>query len=208
MASQGRNTYTFTHRLKGETTLRLFDHYYLKIFEKRLGKGRDFKLELAILNPQPIHVRKTPFHWLAAAIVAGLSAIYFIYSLLSATDNGNLWPLLGAAVVAAVLATAFSLLFVFNTERKWVFETRAAVYPLVHIPYRKKDAEKVQGLVQTLASSIGENIVKKGYSNEVLFAGEMRMLRRLAKTQILSPDSYDRAKKHMLEKSGQMGIAS
>ena len=62
--------------------------------------------------------------------------------------------------------------------------------------------------VELLSSAIETNIAEKGYDNEQLFAGEMRMLRRLAKNSILSSSNYDRAKKQMLEKNGHMGFVS
>lgn len=208
MENQSQASYTFTHRLKGETKLELFDQYYLQINEKKLKRPREFKLELAILNPEPRHVQDNAFHWLAAACIVGLSGIYFLYLLFSAPDYDNLWTLLAAIAAAALLTGIFISLFVFTSEHKWVLETRAALYPLVEIPYRRKDREQAQAFAQKLRDGIEKNIAAKGYNNEVLFAGEMRMLRRLAKHHILSLDTYNRAKKHMLENNGHMGVAS
>ncbi len=208
MENQSKTAYSFTHRLKSETRLELFNKYYLQVSEKKLKRARDFKLELAILNQKPLHVQESALHWLAAASIVGLSNLYFFYLLFSAPDFDNLWTILAAIATATLLSVIFGLLFVFASERKWVFETRAALYPLVEIPYRKKDREQAKRFVQTLQSAIAKNISEKGYNNEILFAGEMRMLRRLAKNQILSSDTYDRAKKHMLENSGHMGVAT
>lgn len=208
MENQSQASYTFTHRLKGETRLELFEQYYLQVHEKKLRRPREFKLELAILKPEPLHIQTYALHWLAAASTAGLSALYFIYLLFSPANGDFLWPTLAAALAALLLSAIFGALFVMNSERKWVLETRAALYPLVEIPYRKKDRELAQGFAQELQAAIEMNIAEKGYNNEVLFAGEMRMLRRLAKHHILSLDTYDRAKKHMLESNGHMGVAS
>lgn len=203
-AIQGQ--YRFSHRLKGDVSLSLFDKYYLRVKEKKLKKAREFKLELAILNPKPIHVHDSTFHWLAAAIIVGLADLYFMYYLVTAGGE-NLMATLLAIAGATLLVAVFSVLFLYTSERKWVLETRASLYPLVEVPYRKKDSEVAAQFVQQLQAAIEQNVEKKGYSADTLFAGEMRMLRRLAKHKVLSIDTYDKAKKHMLEGSGQIRAA-
>jgi hypothetical protein len=191
--------YTFSHRLKGEVELSLFDKYFLKVRERKLKRERSFKLELAILNPEPRHIQDMAIHWLAAAIVAGLAGLAFLYYLFSGAGSDDLWGTLAAVAVAALLSAVFTTLFLYTSERKWVFETRASLYPLVEIPYRKKEHAQAKQFIEQLQAAIERNVEAKGYSADALFAGEMRMLRRLAKHKVLSIDTYDKAKKHMLE---------
>jgi len=201
-----QSQYSFSHRLKGEVTLSLFDKYYLQVKEKKLKKSREFKIELAILNPEAIHVRDNALHWLAAAIIAGLADVYFLYYLIT-SGGENLLNTLAAIAATSMLIAVFSVLFLYTSQRKWVLETRASLYPLIEIPYHKKDSEAAKQFVQQLQGAIRQNVSKKGYDNDTLFAGEMRMLRRLAKHKILSIDTYDKAKKHMLEGGKQVSAA-
>lgn len=207
MNKQDSTSYTYANRLKDETTLELFDKYYLAVKIKKLKRVRDFKLELAILNPEARHERKFAFNWLAAAGIAGLAGFYLLSLLLNDMYPDSFLTILAATVVASLLTVIFAGLFALSANRKWVFETRAAHYPLVEIPYHNKDKKQVHQFVQMLEGAIEKNISAKGYNNEHLFAGEMRMLRRLANKQILSSNNYDRAKKQMLEKNGHMSLA-
>ncbi len=201
-------SYQFINRLKAETRLELFDKYYLSVSEKKLNGTRDFKLELAILNPEVRHVKSFSFQWLAAAGTSVVAALISFIILSGDSSEGTPWLLLGTAVAASLLGVLFTTLFIMSIKRKWVLETRAAHHPLVEVPYHKKDTKQAKQFVELLQGAIEINIAEKGYNNEHLFAGEMRMLRRLAKNRILSSSNYDRAKKQMLEKNGHMGLAS
>lgn len=208
MKNQNMTSYLYTNRLKAETRLELFDKYYLAVSEKRPMGTREFKLELAILNPEARHMKEFAYQWLAGAGIAALAALYFLNALFSSTNDDSLLPMLGGSAVAILLTVLFIALFVLSIKRKWVLETRAAHHPLIEIPYHHNDRKRAVQFVELLSSAIETNIAAKGYDNEQLFAGEMRMLRRLAKNSILSSSNYDRAKKQMLEKNGHMGFVS
>lgn len=200
------NTYQFSNRIKAETSLELFDKYYLAVKERKLKRKREFRLELAILNPEAQHVKRSSTHWLAAAGIAVLIGLYCVNLLLNATDNSAFWTTLGAAAGAILLGALFVALYVLSIERKWVINTRTALHPLVEIPYHRRDKKQAEQFVEQLQNAIEVTIAEKGYNSEHLFAGEMRMLRRLAKNRILSSSHYDRAKKQMLE-NGQLRLA-
>jgi len=201
-----QSQYSFSDRFKGDVTLSLFDKYYLQVNEKKLKKSREYKLELAILDPEPIHVKHHAIHWLAAALITALAAFYYLYSQFTA-GGGILINAVVSIAVAAVLIGIFITLFRLTSERKWILQTRSSRYPLIVIPYHKKESEAASQFVQLLQGAIRQNVAKKGYNNDTLFAGEMRMLRRLAKNKVLSDKSYDQAKKHMLESGKQASAA-
>ncbi len=200
------NTYQFSNRIKAETSLELFDKYYLAVKERKLKRKREFRLELAILNPEAQHVTRSSTYWLAAAGIAVLIGLYCVNLLLNANDNSAFWTTLSAATGAILLGALFIALYVLSIERKWVINTRTALHPLVEVPYHRRDKKQAEQFVKQLQNAIEMTIAEKGYNNEHLFAGEMRMLRRLAKNRILSNSHYDRAKKQMLE-NGQLRLA-
>jgi len=198
MANSTNTNYNFSDRLKGDVSLSVFDKYYLQVKEKKLNKRRDFKLELAMLSPEPVHVNNSAIHWLAAALLSVLVAGYL--ALLVITGSGaNLLYQLVTIGVASVLAVVFFFLFRKGQEHKWIFKTRSSLYPLVEIPYLKKDSAAASQFVKMLQATIDVNVRSKGYNSETLFAGEMRMLRRMVKHKVLSDKAYDKIKTNMLK---------
>lgn len=197
-------SYHFQSRLKGEVEVELFNDFYICVKERPLKRTRQFKLEVATLNPEAVKKVKLAVHWLAAAVIAALGSAFFLYLLF--TGDELMMPLLGS-LIAAGLSAAFTALFFYGTERKWVLETRNAVYPLVAIPFHKHQQKEVQQFIEALQQAIEKNVRRKGYSSEDLFAGELRMLRRLAKNKILSDTLYDKAKAHMMKSHGNATAA-
>jgi hypothetical protein len=192
-------SYRFHSRLKGEVEIQLFNDFYICVKERPLKRTREFKMELATLNPEAVKKEDLAVHWLAAAVVAALGSGFFIYTLFA---GGELMtPLLGALICAGISA-AFVALFFYTSERKWVLETRNALYPLVVVPYHKHSQKEAHAFIERLQQAIEKNVSSKRYSSEDLFAGELRMLRRLAKNKVLSESLYDQAKAHMMKSHG------
>lgn len=192
--------YSYSHRYKGNINLSLFDKYYLHVKEKKLNKAREFKLEVATLNPEPVHVKTGTRHWLIMALIAALTDTIFAFEMVTATEILGLDPItmLLALITATTLTALFGWMYLLSTQRKWVLETRSSHYPLIEIPYSQKDKESAKQFVGQLQAAIHRNVLDKEYTTETLFAGEMRMLRRLASKKVLSEKSYDKAKQQML----------
>jgi hypothetical protein len=191
--------YRFHSRLKGEVELQIFNDFYLCVKERPLKKTRQFRMEIATLNPQAKKKDDLAIHWIAAAVIAGLGSVFFIYNLF--TGSELLMPLLGILISAAISA-AFTALFFYHSERKWVVETRNALCPLVVLPYHKSQQAEVEAFIKTLQQAIENNVTSKRYNSEDLFAGELRMLRRMAKNKVLSDTLYDQAKAYMMKSHG------
>jgi hypothetical protein len=200
--------YNFSDRYKGEYQLELFNEHYLRVYTKRLKKAREFKMEVATLNPEAEKINHFPWKWLAASIVSFALVIYLIYFMFSAAEGNTLWYALGGAAAMLLLSAGFGFAFWIGREQKWVFYTIAAQYPLVVIPYNKETAKQAQLFAERLSQAIRINNDKKGYSPDDLSAGEMRMLRRLAKSGVISDDKYDSAKKQILGGGNQAAFAS
>ncbi len=197
-------SYRFHSRLKGEVEIEIFNDFYLCVKERPLKRTRQFKMELATLNPQAKKKEDLTVHWLAAALIAALGSLFFIYTLF--TGSESLMPLLGVLITASISA-AFTALYFYTSERKWVVETRNALYPLVVIPFNKHQQKEVQAFIEALQQAIERNVASKHYSSEDLFAGELRMLRRLANNKVLSNTLYDQAKAHMMKSHGTPNAA-
>lgn len=198
MANSTNTNYNFSDRLKGDVSLSVFDKYYLQVQEKKLNRKRDFKLELAMLSPEPVHVNNNALHWLAAGVLSLLGAGYLTSLVITSTGDSLLYRLI-AIGVAVTLAVVFLVLFRKGQEHKWIFKTRSSLYPLVEIPYLVKDRDAARQFVKMMQATIDVNVSNRGYSNETLFAGEMRMLRRLVKHKVLSEKAYGKIKNNMLK---------
>lgn len=193
------SSYRFHSRLKGEVEVELFNDFYIRVLERPLKRSREFKLEVATLNPLAQKKEELALHWLAAAVVSALGSAFFLYTMFS---GGEPLTSLVGMLIAAAFSAAFTALFFYRSERKWVVETRNALYPLVVIPYHKGQQKEVQAFIESLQLAIERNVLKKRYSSADLFAGELRMLRRLAKNKVLSDTLYEQAKAHMMKSHG------
>ncbi len=197
-------SYRFYSRLKGEVEVQLFNDFFIHVKEKPLKKTRQFKLEVATLNPQAEMKMDLSIQWLAAAVIAALGSGFFIFTLFS--SNELLTPLLGA-LIAAALSAGFTALFFYTSERKFIVETRNSLYPLVVLPFHKHQQKEAEAFIEKLQQAIEKNVVSKRYTSDDLFAGELRMLRRLAQKKILSDTLYDQAKAHMMKSHGTASAA-
>ncbi len=194
-ASVVNASYRFQSRRKGVVEIELFNGYYLCLKERILNNRRKFKIEVATLNPQARKKFSFSYHWLALAIISAAVAGYL------ATATGPMFSPYEIPL-AATISAAFLFLFVYTAERSWVVETRNSLYPLVVIPYNSKQQKEAKGFINELQEAIEKNVAEKGYRNTDLFAGEMRMLRRLANNGVLSDKLYNKAKSHMMKNHG------
>jgi len=201
-------SYCYSDRFKGESRLELFNDHYLNVISRRMKKQQQFKLELAILNPEAKTVEDMAWHWLVAALLTLLAGGYFLFYLFSSAERSEILTTLAAIGALLLLTAAFAVAFWLGSVRQWVFQTRAAHYPLVVIPFRNHNRQEAAAFAEQLEQAIRRTTEKKGYSDDDLFAGEMRMLRRLSESGIISSDIYDSAKKHMLGGNTQAAVAA
>lgn len=201
-------TYQFNDKYQGSYQLELFNEHYLSVNSKRLNKKRQFKMEVATLDPEAKKVEIIPWQWLIAGLASLAGAGYLLYFLLSSAEGNTVWFALGGASMLLLLCAVLIITFWHKLERKWVFETRASHCPLVVIPFNKANTKEAQRFVEQLQAAVEHTNSQKGYSSEDLFAGEMRMLRRLSKSGVISDRIYDSAKKEMLGAGAQSSVAA
>lgn len=193
-------SYLFDSRLRGTLKVELFDNSYLNVEETQLKKNQQFQLEVAILDPQAKRVENLQVQWLAVAAIAILSGGFFIYALIA--GKGITMSLLGLLATLA-LASLFVAAYFYTSERKWILVTRNAHYPLLELPYKIKQRAEAEQFVATVKQAVTDRLERKGYSDDDLFAGELRMLRRLREGGILSTTHYEQAKAHMMKSHGK-----
>jgi hypothetical protein len=190
--------YRFSNRFQGKHRFELFNDHYLSIRSKLGLRPVKYRLEVATLHPEAKRIERPAWFWLATTVLILAACAFLGFTIVTRPEAVDLRVAGGAIAVLLLLAGYCAAVFMRKSERLWVFETRAAHYPLISIPYDRKCSHAATVFVVQLEKAIKATTEQKGYDKDDLFAGEMRMLRRLAKSGVLSDDMYDTAKKSML----------
>lgn len=190
--------YRFRNRFKGEHRFELFNEHYLSVRSKTRIRPVEYRLEVATLKPEAKRVERPAWFWLAVTLLFLGCGGFLGYTIVRDSEIVDL-PIAIAIIAVLFLLSAYSIVvFLRKSEHLWVFTTREAGYPLVNIPYNRASRREAAAFAQYLEKAIKETTARKRYNSKELFAGEMRMLRRLAKAGVLSDNVYDAAKKNML----------
>lgn len=199
--------YHFSNRFQGKHRFELFNDHYLSVRSKQGLNETKFRLEIATLIPEGKRVERPAWFWLATTLLLlGVSG-FLGFTLIVNPETIDLRIGGGAIAVLLLLSAYCFAVFRRKSEQLWIFETRSAHYPLINIPYDRKSRDHATVFVVKLEKAIKRTMEQKHYNQDDLFAGEMRMLRRLTESGILSSDIYDTAKKNMLG-DHQMAAAS
>ncbi len=190
--------YRFSNRLKGKHRFELFNEHYLSVRSKNGIRSIEYRLEVAPLKPKAKRVDRLAWFWLITSLSMLGCAGFLGYTLAYEYEVVDLR--IGIAIIAVLflLSAYCAVVFLRKSEHQWVFATREAGYPLVNIPYNRASRSEAAAFASRLEKAIRETTAHRCYNQKELFAGEMRMLRRLAKSGILSDGIYNSAKKQML----------
>jgi hypothetical protein len=190
--------YRFSNRFQGKHRLELFNDHYLSVRSKTGLHDANYRLEVATLLPEGKRIERPAWFWLATTLLILAVSVFLGFTFIVNPEAIDLRIAVGSIAVLLLLAGYSFAVFRRKSELLWVFETRSARYPLINIPYDRKCSDQATFFVVQLEKAIKQTTEQKQYNQDDLFAGEMRMLRRLAKSGVLSEDMYDTAKKNML----------
>lgn len=181
--------------LKGESQFTLFNQCYLRV-EQRKGKVcRDFRIHVATLSPHFRWVKDTAWHWLTAALLLFAVALCFVAYVLHAPSLGLLVAALPALLLFAAFALFALLLFRGQSIRQVEVYTRHAAYPLFVIEWCREQEQEYQQFIETLQRHIEVASADEDVDDQVLRAGEVKMLRRLVGHGVLPDTHYQSAKR-------------
>ena len=93
-----------------------------------------------------------------------------------------------------MVSVVAALLFKLETARKVTFRTRHANYPLVEVIWCRDQEQSFNEFVDMLAERARVIPEQRTLSDEVLCAGEVKMLRRLMNKGIVTDNAYEKAK--------------
>ena len=196
-----KNLLTQRGLFSDERRFELKDGRYLFVDAKKLKKNKKYQLDLIALEPKSKIRINIAWSWLVAAIVVILAA-YFVLELMPQLFNISLenysFPItLGSASLTFLLL----LLFVVTACRERVFVASNTNYPLVRLLIGKPDRKAYQAFLSRLEDRIKTLSEHLQLDEQQRIAGELRMMRRLTKHDVLSEKEYERIKSKLMKLS-------
>ncbi len=182
-----------------ERRFELKDARYLFIDVKGLKRNKSYQLDLVALEPKSKYRFTINWSWLLAAAVVMLLH-YVLLQLLPQFTQIRLdeyaFPLtLGLASLAFVCL----ILFVARSKLERVFVASHTNFPLVRLLIGKPDARAYRAFLSRLEKSVQSVSDRTHLDNQQLIAGELRMMRRLTKHNVLSEKQYEQIKKKLMK---------
>lgn len=195
------NNDTLTQRgmFSGERRFELKDGRYLFIDEKGLKRNKSYQLDLVALEPKSKFHLSVKWTWLVAA--AGVMLLhYLLLQVLPRFFQIQLDDYAFALTLGlGSLAFLFLILFAATSSLERVFVASNTNFPLVRLLLRKPDAKAYHAFLSKLENSIQAASDKVQLDHQQLVAGELRMMRRLTKHNVLSEKQYEHIKSRLMK---------
>lgn len=199
-----------------------FNEHYLHVNEHHKDHEIDYVVDLAVLKPESHTEMTIPWNWLilsamAIGVFVGLlTHLYFhlsspLFTWVGPFIFGIQFPdtkvlTLGPIVAVLLVFIVLSLReFIRAADRKLVFLSRYASFPIVQIPMDSGAKASFYRFVQELEHQISQSLSKRRIPDEVLQAGEMKTLRRLCTLGVLSKNQYNTVKNRIFKKLDNLG---
>jgi len=194
MAKDVNINYSQVDRFKRERLFEVFNKHFLRISSKSNKQHQEYTVDLIALSPEGKRVTFIAWEWLGLAVLFLLASASSVYYMASHFDLEHGLYLVPVMVVCLLLSGASIYRLLYTLERKYVFGTNYAAYPLVEILIDKPDKKEFDAFIEALRDRICEVANTNKIPKDSLQAGEMKMLRRLSEKNILSFDAYEVAK--------------
>ncbi len=198
MAQEITAQYQQSDRFKGERRFEVLNDRYLKVRNKKLKQQQKYTFELAILDPKYSTIDDRAIHWLGAIGVTALAFVAFLAYLFTHFSTSLLLSALPFFIISGLLIAAFYILYLFQSDHRFVFHTQHARYPMVDIFHHGHFKKESEAFANSLSKLIEDAKERLGYNDEELQAGEVRTLRRLSKEQVIDTNIYEQAKQRIL----------
>ena len=185
-----------------EIQVRLFDGRELQ-YVARTGKSKQsYSIDILSLQDKSKNVFIIAWKWLAIAVAAFLLTLGLLVILPPVLgENKNL--VLGLVFLAGVVVSIFSLIRFFkNTSRRCIFYTRKAGVPVIRLYTGKPSAKAVQAFTDKVEQRIQKVRAHLNIDEDKQLTGEIKMLRRLSDSGIISKKEYEAARAVLLSGFG------
>lgn len=197
------NTDTLTQQglFSDERRFEIKDGRYLFVDTTKLKKSKEYQLDLVALESKSKLTFTIAWRWLVAAIVVILiaySALELAPQLFNISLDNYVFPI---TLGAASLVFLFLILFVVTTCRERVFVAANTNYPLVRLLVGKPDRKSYKAFISQLEGRIKTLSDHLQLNEQQKIAGELRMMRRLTKHDVISEKKYEKFKSKLMKLS-------
>ncbi|TDY02561.1 hypothetical protein [Thiohalophilus thiocyanatoxydans] len=197
MAHQITMKFAQTGLLGRQQTIQLLDDRALRIREKRNKRQREYSIDLLALDPNSQRRFAWCWSWLTGSglTLSGVLVLFWLlqYYLPGAADGYLLLTL----VLGSLLTIGQLYLFWKYSSRQQVFLSRHANIPLLKLQINQPSRNEFEQFVQRLVQRITELDENFELSTQQQLSGELRMLRRLSKNQVITHAQYAQAKEEL-----------
>ncbi len=185
-----------------EIQVRLFDGRELQ-YAARSGKSKQsYSIDILSLQDKSKNVYMIAWNWLAIAAATFLLMLGLLVILPPVLgENKNL--VLGLILLVGTVVSIFSLIRFFkNTSRRCIFYTRKAAVPVISLYANKPSAKALQAFVDKVEQRIKKIRSHLNIDEDKQLTGEMKMLRRLSDSGVISKKDYEAARAVLLSGFG------
>lgn len=197
MAHQVTMEFAQTGQLGRRQKIQLLDDRALRIRETRNKRQRDYSIDLLALDPNSQRRFAWCWPWLIGSglTLFGVLVLFWLlpYYLPGAADGYLLLTL----VLGSLLTIGQLYLFWKYSSRQRVFLSRHANIPLLKLWINQPSRNEFEQFVQYLEQRIAELGEDFELSRQQQLSGELRMLRRLSKNQVIAHAQYAQAKEKL-----------
>lgn len=178
-----------TNTLKG--TVREYQYYssnhlLLNLVKKKKSEEKKFRVNLAWLSSEPVHIKIIIWKWLYGALTFTALMGLFIFL----TNNGTLEITSGAVLSTASLTAALILflIFIYHMRNEYIFKSYFGGANLFVIENKKPEQAVFDKFFITLQQAIDKSKTGIPISDQLI--GELKMCRRLRDEGIIDDETY------------------
>ncbi len=199
--TQKQQTLTQRGLFTGERRFQLRDDRYLFIQVKGVKKEKNFQIDLMALNPKSKHKLTIAWRWLLATGITLLTlflALHIMPHFFGIALDAYALPF---TISLSLLAFIFAVVGISASYRELIFVSCFGKHPLVRLLTNKPDRKTFQDFTRHLENCIEKLSQHVRLDTQRRLAGEIKMLRRLAKNGVLSIKDYENLKAHLFKLS-------
>lgn len=179
------------------TQIKLIDGRELQVISKKKKINQSYSVDILSLNDKSKLTLYVAWKWLFFCAGIFLLTLLMLKILpLYLDNNKNLY--LGIVLLSGFLGTIFCFVKFFkNTSKQQIFYSKKAQVPIIRLSSGKPSKEKFSTFINSVEQRIKKFQEHMNVPEDKQLVGEMKMLRRLSETDVISENAYNSAKKKL-----------
>jgi hypothetical protein len=183
----------------GQRRFEIRDNRYLFVEMQGVKNTLRYQLDLMALQPDSQRHFTIAWRWLLASAASILLLVLILQGIPLLFDVSlEAWALpLTLGLVG--LAFLFLILFFSASYREYRYTSRHCGFPLVRLLAGKPSRKQFRGFRKQLEQGVRQRLQNSHLTPQQERAGELRLLRRLAKCGVLREEDYEQAKQQLVQ---------